>query len=215
MHSQGWTCRQWFGWVGLGGPLTSINIPRWGSGKIELTVSPGSRKGVATKHQISFNSRPHQILPTKDHRATTKGWSGNCERDWRGNTDSSQWEDLCAPSNQIKGTELVSHHASTSRRNQNGKDNLFCLHLEGTQVQQHCKQCKTCQLIKKSGRKKYGLLPVKTAETTKWKRVNVDLWGPATVKNKMVQTTRSMWWQWLTPRQVGLKWQLSRMELLL
>ena len=25
---------------------------------------------------------------------------------------------------------------------------------------------------------------MKTAETTKWKRVNVDLWGPATVKNK-------------------------------
>jgi len=51
-------------------------------------------------------------------------------------------------------------------------------------VQQYCKHCKTCQLFKKSGRKKYGKLPMKTAETTKWKRVNVDLWGPATVKNK-------------------------------
>ena len=39
----------------------------------------------------------------------------------------------------------------------------------------------TLQEIRKE---KYGLLPAKTPETTKWKRVNVDLWGPATVKNK-------------------------------
>ena len=52
-------------------------------------------------------------------------------------------------------------------------------------VQQYCKHCIICQLFKKSGRKKYGLLlPAKTPVTTKWKRVNVDLWGPATVKNK-------------------------------
>ena len=50
-------------------------------------------------------------------------------------------------------------------------------------VQQHCKHCKSCQLFKKSGRKKYGLLPFKTPETTKWRRVNVDLWGSATVND--------------------------------
>ena len=51
-------------------------------------------------------------------------------------------------------------------------------------VQDLCKHCHTCQMFKKSGRKKYGLLPEKAAEVTKWQRVNVDLWGPATVHNK-------------------------------
>jgi hypothetical protein len=47
-----------------------------------------------------------------------------------------------------------------------------------------CKNCHTCQLTKKSGKKKYGWLPPKQAEHLKWNRVNVDLWGPATVRNK-------------------------------
>jgi len=51
-------------------------------------------------------------------------------------------------------------------------------------VQHVCKHCHTCQMFKKSGRKKYGLLPPKVAECVKWSRVNVDLWGPATVHNK-------------------------------
>ena len=51
-------------------------------------------------------------------------------------------------------------------------------------VQQHCKHCKTSQLFQKSGRKKYGLLHAKNPETTNWRRVNVDLWGSTTVKNK-------------------------------
>ena len=39
-------------------------------------------------------------------------------------------------------------------------------------------------MAKKSGRKKYGQLPAKEAECLMWSRVNVDLWGPATVNNK-------------------------------
>jgi hypothetical protein len=51
-------------------------------------------------------------------------------------------------------------------------------------VQRVCKNCHVCQLSKKSGRKKYGLLPPKEAECLKWNRVNVDLWGPKTIKNR-------------------------------
>ena len=42
-------------------------------------------------------------------------------------------------------------------------------------VQKICKHCHICQMSKKSGRKKYGLLPPKEAECLKWNRVNVDL----------------------------------------
>ena len=51
-------------------------------------------------------------------------------------------------------------------------------------VQKICKHCHICQMSKKSGRKKYGLLPPKEAECLKWNRVNVDLWGPKTIHNK-------------------------------
>jgi transposase InsO family protein len=44
-------------------------------------------------------------------------------------------------------------------------------------VTEHCRTCDKCQLNKKQ-RKKYGHLPPKEAETTPWKRVNVDLIGP-------------------------------------
>lgn len=50
-------------------------------------------------------------------------------------------------------------------------------------VQRVCKHCHTCQMFKKSGKKKYGLLPAKQAECIKWSRVNVDLWGPAYIHN--------------------------------
>ena len=53
-----------------------------------------------------------------------------------------------------------------------------------TDVHNHCKTCKTCQLFKTTTKKKYGLLPAKVAEVIRWSRVNVDLWGPKTVKNK-------------------------------
>jgi len=49
-------------------------------------------------------------------------------------------------------------------------------------VEEHCRTCHVCQLNKKQ-RKKYGHLPPKQAEEcTPWKRVNVDLIGPYTVK---------------------------------
>ena len=47
-----------------------------------------------------------------------------------------------------------------------------------------CRHCKTCQLAKKTNKRKYGLIPEKKGEITKWSRVNVDLWGPKTVNNK-------------------------------
>ena len=51
-------------------------------------------------------------------------------------------------------------------------------------VTNHCKTCNICQRYKRTCKKKYGLLPEKKGEITKWSRVNVDLWGPKTVKNK-------------------------------
>ena len=51
-------------------------------------------------------------------------------------------------------------------------------------VQELCKHCHTCQMSKKSGHKKYVQLPPKEAECLMWYRVNVDLWGPATINNK-------------------------------
>ena len=48
-------------------------------------------------------------------------------------------------------------------------------------VEQHCRTCKICQLTKKQ-RKEYGHLPPKEAETIPWKRVNVDMIGPYTVR---------------------------------
>ena len=38
--------------------------------------------------------------------------------------------------------------------------------------------------VARKTRKKYGHLPPKKAETTPWKRVNVDLIGPYTIKSK-------------------------------
>jgi hypothetical protein len=48
-------------------------------------------------------------------------------------------------------------------------------------VEEHCRTCDLCQLTKKQ-KKKYGKLPVKEAEVTPWKRVNVDVIGPYTVR---------------------------------
>ena len=50
--------------------------------------------------------------------------------------------------------------------------------------EKYCKRCKDCQLAKKTNKKKYGLLPEKKGEITKWSRVNVDLFGPKTISNK-------------------------------
>ena len=43
--------------------------------------------------------------------------------------------------------------------------------------------CHECQICKKAGKKKYGLLPPKNAETMRWNRDNVDLWGLKLVVN--------------------------------
>jgi len=51
-------------------------------------------------------------------------------------------------------------------------------------VRTHCKTCRQCQLGKKV-RNKYGHLPVKVNySTTPWERVDVDLIGPYTIRNK-------------------------------
>ena len=52
-----------------------------------------------------------------------------------------------------------------------------------TQVKRLVKTCVTCQMCKKAGKKKYGLLPPKDAESIRWNRINVDLWGPKTIRN--------------------------------
>ena len=49
-------------------------------------------------------------------------------------------------------------------------------------VEKCCKHCQMCQLAKKQ-KKKYSKIPAKKAEELIWNRVNVDLWGPATVNN--------------------------------
>ena len=36
-------------------------------------------------------------------------------------------------------------------------------------------------MSRKASKKKYGLIPTKNAETTRWNRVNVDLWGPKSI----------------------------------
>ena len=51
-------------------------------------------------------------------------------------------------------------------------------------IESQCKHCHVCQMNKKTNKNKYGKLPMKLAEITKWRRVNVDCWGPKTVRNK-------------------------------
>ena len=51
-------------------------------------------------------------------------------------------------------------------------------------VKQICKLCHVCQMSKNSGKKKFDLVPEKKGEITKWSQVNVDLWGPKTIRNK-------------------------------
>ena len=51
------------------------------------------------------------------------------------------------------------------------------------QVKQLVKTCHECQMYKKAGKKNYSLLPPKDAESIRWNRINVDLWGPKSVVN--------------------------------
>jgi len=55
-------------------------------------------------------------------------------------------------------------------------------------VEAHVKTCRKCQLTKKP-KKKYGHLPARQADTVPWKRVNVDLIGPYTVKTPSKEHT--------------------------
>ena len=50
-----------------------------------------------------------------------------------------------------------------------------------TQIEHYVKTCHECQVSKK-GRRKYGHVPAKQAETKPWSRVNVDLIGEYTVR---------------------------------
>jgi hypothetical protein len=43
-----------------------------------------------------------------------------------------------------------------------------------TQVKERCKTCHECQMSKKGGNKKFGLLQEKKGEVIKWSRVKVD-----------------------------------------
>jgi len=51
-------------------------------------------------------------------------------------------------------------------------------------VKNHCKHAHECQIAKVTNKKKYGLLPEKIGEVVKWSRVNADLWGPKSIRNK-------------------------------
>ena len=52
------------------------------------------------------------------------------------------------------------------------------------QVKELVKFCHECYMCKKAGKKKYGLLPPKNAESIRLNRVNIDLWGPKSVVNE-------------------------------
>ena len=67
------------------------------------------------------------------------------------------------------------------------------------EIQEFCRTCRTCQLAKRE-RKKYGKLPPKAAEETMWKRVNVDLWGPKTVKYQRIPGNQTQESKSRTPR---------------
>ena len=47
----------------------------------------------------------------------------------------------------------------------------------------HCKRCENCQIAKRTD-KKYGLLPVKEAETIPWQRLCVNLIGCYEIRRK-------------------------------
>ena len=51
------------------------------------------------------------------------------------------------------------------------------------QVWKFVKTCNKCQLCKQAGKKTYGHLPAKIAETIQWNLLNVDLWSPKSVRN--------------------------------
>ena len=66
------------------------------------------------------------------------------------------------------------------------KKNRFVYTWKGlhADVKRACEHCHICQMSKNAGRKKYGLVPKKEGEITKWSQVNIDLLGLKTICNK-------------------------------
>ena len=77
------------------------------------------------------------------------------------------------------------YHEYLSHPGQNRTEQTLRQHFTWPKLRQHveyyCKTCKSCQKNKRQ-KKKYGHLPPKEAEAFPWKRVNVDIIGPFTVK---------------------------------
>ena len=53
---------------------------------------------------------------------------------------------------------------------------------------QYYKACNIYQRWKQTQKRKYSFLPEKEGEVTKYSGLNVDLWGPKTVKIKRLET---------------------------
>jgi hypothetical protein len=73
-------------------------------------------------------------------------------------------------------------HPGMTRMEETIKVNFYWPGM-GQDIRAYVKSCHQCQMAKKQ-KKKYGKLPAKEAETTPWKRVNVDLIGPYTVQTR-------------------------------
>ena len=66
-------------------------------------------------------------------------------------------------------------HPGRDRMYQTIRTNFYWKGMRNDVIK-HCKTCHICQKAKKTNKLKYGLLPEKEGEVTKWSRVNVDLW---------------------------------------
>lgn len=82
----------------------------------------------------------------------------------------------------IKWYHQMLVHPGSVRLIQTIKSLFYWPNLKRT-IEDYCKKCKICQMCKKQ-KKKYGKLPAKRAEETKWRCVNCNFYGPATVRNK-------------------------------
>ena len=50
--------------------------------------------------------------------------------------------------------------------------------------EEYTKTCHECQIAKRYNKKKYGLILEKEDEITKWSRVNIDCYGPKSIRNR-------------------------------
>ena len=85
-----------------------------------------------------------------------------------------------------RSSTMVSYNTHPSRQETYRRKHTLHLYLD--RLAKRCHQllqtCNICQRCNRTHKKKYELLPEKKGEITKWSRVNVDLWGPKTVKDK-------------------------------